>query len=195
MSQDFKPSKAERRASPGKNKVLQGEISKFESILQAKRDEIEILKSEIETQNSLLKVLRNRRDRKLKQLDEIRELDEQLHAKSVFIKPSMIKRRLEQPTSEELAPYHKIARRKETFNVSLALHGGSFNNKRPAMIGLVDTLTAKYLLDALANELFKSKPKLARALTKKVPVRSIKEYEKSNANYFVAWMCSTRMMF
>ena len=133
---DFKASKAERRAFPGKNKVLQGEISKFESILQAKRDEIEILKSEIETQNSLLKVLRNRRDRKLKQLDEIRELDEQLHAKSVFIKPSMIKRRLEQPTSEELAPYHKIARRKETFNVSLALHGGSFNNKHPAMISI-----------------------------------------------------------
>ena len=51
------------------------------------------------------------------------------------------------------------------------------------MLGMIDTLTAKYKVKTLADELYKSKPKLAKALIKKVPVTSTSEYEKSEKNY------------
>ena len=94
-----------------------------------------------------------------------------------------MKRRLELPTSEELYDCATKKRRKETFNASLAIHGGTSSNKRPAMLGMIDTLTAKYKVKTLADELYKSKPKLAKALIKKVPVTSTSEYEKSEKNY------------
>ena len=63
--QGYKKSNSEQRAFPAKNKKLQGEISKYESLLQEKRAEIEVKKDEDKVLSAKLKVLRNMVDRSL----------------------------------------------------------------------------------------------------------------------------------
>ena len=113
-----------------------------------------------------LEVLRNRVQRKAKQIDETRELDKQLQYQSVLMTPAIRKKRLLLPTSETLNGSAKQMRCTETLNDSLAIHGGSggsSDDKKTALIGIVDTLSSKFHAADVAKEVL-TKPKLVNAI-------------------------------
>ena len=55
----------------------------------------------------------------------------------------VLKRRLKNPTCDELNKRAKVIRRSETLSVSHAIHGGSSKNMDPTAYGLIDTLSTK----------------------------------------------------
>ena len=84
------------------------------------------------------------------------------------------------PTSASSTKFAKITRYRELFNTALAIHGGTVEDKTPALYGLVDTLTSKFKVDTVEDQIINSKAK--KTLAQKAEQVSKSEYEKSEEN-------------
>ena len=153
----------------GASQKLKGQINGYSELLLKQQKRLAALRR---------RVLRNHQ-----KIQEIEAIDERLQAKTTIVmRPSVLKRRLSNPTSDQIKPFSKHTRRQETYNMALAIHGGTAGNKVPALLGLADSLTAKFTVDTLAGQLFQSKPKIKRALIEKAELQSKTEYESSDEN-------------
>ena len=105
---------------------------------------------------------------------------------NVVMRPSTCKRRLANPTSESLKKYSKKRRRKENFSVAKLIHGASSEDENPVLLGLIDTISAKFHVETVAKKLFKCKPKLTKALKEEAALQaalqSKSEFESSEEN-------------
>ena len=61
---------------------------------------------------------------------------------------------------------------------------GSGDDKDPVLLGLLDTISAKFPIETVAKKLFKFKPKLTRALNEEAALQSKSDYESSDENLF-----------
>ena len=93
-----------------------------------------------------------------------------------------IKKRKAKPTSSSTPHTAKVIRRKETFDACTAIHGASIINKKPAAIGMIDTLTSQFKAKELSDELMHSKPSFVKVLTENIISTWSKNYYKSHDN-------------
>ena len=101
---------------------------------------------------------------------------------SITVPSNLKKRRVKNPTSDQLNLKSKRRRCAETIQVCQAIHGGSKHNIEPAIDGMLQTLTSKCKSDVLACKILSSKQSLCTSLKKRCNERSNKEFYKSKKN-------------
>ena len=101
---------------------------------------------------------------------------------SYRISNSVRKRRIKNPTTEDLPKKAKVIRRNETLKACSVVHGATKSNITPAIDGMLETLTSKCSAKLLSTKILNSKTSMV-GLIKKTTLKSwAKEYFKSQEN-------------
>jgi len=99
-----------------------------------------------------------------------------------FLSTTIARHRKSNPTSANLPLKAKFTRRKEKFDAATIIHGASKENLKPAVDGLLDTLTAKCKSKELSDRIFNSKQPLFHHLQSKILGDYTRNYSTSNEN-------------
>lgn len=108
------------------------------------------LKQNIDQQEIICKELKERKENKIK----------------VKVTSLTAKKHKGNPTSESLNLRVKVTRRNETLDACVTIHGGTEKNVKPAILGMVDTLTSKVKTKELSQIILNSKMALTASLEK-----------------------------
>jgi len=101
---------------------------------------------------------------------------------AVAVSRATKKRRLEQPTNIDIGRTAKHRRTAETFDVCSAIHGGSTEDKKPTITGMIMTLTTKCKSSILSEQILNGKESLVKAIKTSVVKDNIATYYESQEN-------------
>ena len=170
------PLKGSRKVH-NKNNFL-GENSKNKKVMSS-------LQEKLSEQQKVIKSLEDKiryRKKKKKLLKEKLSNVENESTPVIAVSTATRKRRQKKPTDNNIAPKAKQQRTSETFNVCSAIHGGTPQNDKPTITGMLMTLSSKCGSSDLSKQILAGKKSLVKEIKTTVIKDSTKKYYDSNEN-------------
>ncbi len=164
----------------------ESEIFKQKLKLKQAKVELAILSAEVDNARRKLQHKREKLKEIQAQTDsvstKIQSSQQKYNEKTAFSisKLTASKRKLK-PSTDDLPLKAKSVRRQETYNACRAIHGGKENSDGPVLTGMVETLSAKFKKNVVADAVLKKGP-LSKSLTSKCVNAWRIEYYSSEDN-------------
>ena len=141
------------------------------SDLKIRKEQMDI---ELFETNKLIKNKRDKLNRKREKLNSVTNevgfvsnaIKDKDKTTSYRISNSVRKRRINNPTTENLPKKAKVIRRKETLKACSVVHGATTSNITPAIDGMLDTLTSKCSAKILSTKILNSKASMVGLIKK-----------------------------
>ena len=147
-------------------KQLDCELQSQQIILCSKINQINKLREEIEHTKNKTKILQIERCQKYR----------------ITLTNRAVKRRLNNPSSDDLNFKTKCVCRSETYQMCQAVHGGTDANSNPTLYGMLDTVASKFKSSEVSSAILSSKKSVVNSLKDTQLGNWAKSYKNSNQN-------------
>lgn len=156
------------------------ELESIEADLRKLSTEIDNSRRKLSHKKSILDSIKAETASKEKVISNIKT--EQQAKLKVKVTSTTAKKRYANPTSETLNVRAKCTRRNETWSACTAIHGGSDQNKKPVVLGMLDTLNSKVNVQNLSQTITSTSKTLSMSLEQTYHKKWQKEYYVSHEN-------------